>query len=550
MNASTLRSRLDLMVWTGISVSVIVLLERLRAPRIFFHDEWAFVLGRRGNGLETFLEPHNGHLSALPVLAYKLGFAVFGLDHYRPYRVGALLVHALVATLVFVYVRRRLGSVAGIAVGAVMLLLGAGWQNILWPFQVGFMGSVGAGIAAWLALDRGDRRGDICASVALGVAFACSGLGIPIFIGTAARLVGQRSWQRLPRVLAVPGALYAVWYLAYGQSQGTWENVELLPRFVVDAAASSVAALFGRDLLWGRLLLGVVVGFAMALLIHRRTLAMSVVAPAVCASSYWLLSGYSRAQFGEPGASRYVYVGAALLILVLADLLEPLRGRVLVWSAVLTGILGVWGNWWVLHAGAGGLRESTQVTRTELRAVEWTASSVDPAYRPDTSRMPDVVAGAYLTAIADLGSPAASDAEVAGADNVTKSEVDRVSMQALRVALVAAPPPLDDTVDGEVIGDHAIVSAEEGLCTRVNIVSVDGLVTELLPLVGRSVTVTSTDEAIEVRLRRYADTYPSQSFGTIGAGMSASISIPPDAAPVTQWRIELRSLSDVTVCGR
>jgi len=43
----------------------------LGANLTFFYDEWAFVLKRRGHSLDTFLAPHNEHLSLIPIAVYK-----------------------------------------------------------------------------------------------------------------------------------------------------------------------------------------------------------------------------------------------------------------------------------------------------------------------------------------------------------------------------------------------------------------------------------------------------------------------------------------------
>jgi hypothetical protein len=34
---------------------------------IFYLDEWAFITGRLGGGVDTYLRPHNEHLMAFPV---------------------------------------------------------------------------------------------------------------------------------------------------------------------------------------------------------------------------------------------------------------------------------------------------------------------------------------------------------------------------------------------------------------------------------------------------------------------------------------------------
>ena len=77
----------------------------------FYFDEWNFVLERRAWGLDALLEPHNEHLSLVPVLIYKALFSTLGIDAYAPYRVAGVVVHLIVLVLLFVYARRRVGDV-------------------------------------------------------------------------------------------------------------------------------------------------------------------------------------------------------------------------------------------------------------------------------------------------------------------------------------------------------------------------------------------------------------------------------------------------------
>ena len=106
--------------------------------------------------------PHNEHLSLVPVLVYKLLFSTVGTDSYVPYRVAGLLLHCGVAALLFAYARRRVGELLALGAAAIVLFLGTAWPDVLWPFQIGFLGSLAAGIGALLALDREDtpRRRD------------------------------------------------------------------------------------------------------------------------------------------------------------------------------------------------------------------------------------------------------------------------------------------------------------------------------------------------------------------------------------------------------
>ena len=204
---------------------------------------------------------------------------------------------------------------------------------------------------------------------------------------------------RARAVLVPPTFLYGLWYLEYGESQGALDNVPRLPRYVVDEAASSLAALVGRDILWGRVLLGFVIGVIVMAFIAGRRISLCVVAPAVALVANWVLVGYSRADLGEPASSRYVYVGAVYVLVIAADALHEWRGRTLSYATVGFAVIGIWGNWAVLHHGAEGLRWSTTFTRNELPRGQWAADTVDPTFRPNPVFMPPVSAGPYLEAV-------------------------------------------------------------------------------------------------------------------------------------------------------
>ena len=58
----------------------------------FWRDEWAFILNRRGSGLDTYLDPFVEQLLAIPVAIYKLLIAIFGIESPIPFQVASTLV--------------------------------------------------------------------------------------------------------------------------------------------------------------------------------------------------------------------------------------------------------------------------------------------------------------------------------------------------------------------------------------------------------------------------------------------------------------------------
>jgi hypothetical protein len=533
------RVRADVVIWIIVAAAGLIFLERQHVPRTFFIDEWSVVLYRRSNGIHTWLDPHNGHLVLVPVVIYRVMLAIFGMNHYRPYRFVGIIAHLAVATVLYRYVRSRQGAIIAVAVGTLFLFLGSGWEVIYQPFTINSMIPAAAGIWAWSMLDRRTRNADFSATGALAIGLASGGLGICLLLGTAARLAVGREWRRLLWIVAAPAALYALWYLTFGESQGSLHNIVRLPRYIVDEAASSFAGLAGRDPLWGRIALGVAIGLSIPPLVrvvHRLRSGgygieqnavdnrwISVVAPVVALLVNWLLVGYSRADLGEAESSRYVYVGVLLLLLAAADIGRP--GSTPTKNAVVVVLcaIGVWGNWYALRSGPVSMRNTSAVSRVELRAVEWAAATVSPDYRVDDQRLPGVTAGVYLPAVTEFHSAAATDGEVEATDSAFGAEVDRVSLEAGRFAADPA----------DRVSACAIPAAAGSITVRA----------------GDSIVVTAGADPVEVRLVRYAPMAPADPQATIAPGQTETLTLPIDTAPRQEWQVDLRSSAAFEVCG-
>ena len=509
--------------WAALCIVVVALLDHERAPSTFFYDEWGFVQWRRGWSFDGFLQPHAGHFVAVPVLIYRTLFELVGLTHYRAFRLVGIASHLAVATAVFAYVKHRTHVVLAGSAATATALLGAGWQNIYFPFSLAQTLPLALGILAWTLVGRADRRGDAGAMTALLVAVMCNGVGVSMLVGTATRFAARREWRRAAVVLAPATTVFAFWYLWYGHSAGSISNVPQVPRYAADMAAGGAGALFGRDLLWGRILLGVLVGAAGS---RWRTLGRAA-APLGCLVGTMVLVAYNRVQMGDPTASRYAYVMAVLLLLILADVLTNIRlPRVALPMGIALCTLSVWGNWAVLHRGALGLRIDSSIAGMELRAVEWAKASVDERFEPDHHRMPFNFAGPYLRAVADLGSPAATEQEVLSAPDSTRQLVDQVSVGALAVFAEGDQLPIDvqmqcDTTSGRI---------------------------ELPLAVGQHLRVESITGTVEIRLRRIADTFPADPSYTVSLGRLIDFAIPADNAPSQQWTVQIDAESEFLIC--
>ena len=406
-------NRAVLLAWAVAVLLSLRWLDGLGAGRTFFFDEWNFVVERWRFEPDTFLAPHNGHLSVVPASVFYAMFEVVGLDNYRVFRVLGLLVHVAVATSVLVYVRRRLGPLAGLGAGVAILLLGTGWQNILWPFQIGFMGSVLFFVLGLLLLERGSQRADVGVSACVALALGCSGVGVAAAGAVLVETLFTRPWRRWWIALA-PLTLYAFWYLVYGESQADLGNLDVVSGYVSTSGSAALAGLYDLTLDWGRLGLGVLVGLAAAALLHRRGVSPRVLALIAMLAAFWGLTALSRGQFGDPGASRYVYVGAVVIVLLVAELVPTRLSRTVAIGGLFLGLLSAWATNDVMRAGAGGLRQEGEIIGAELAVLEAFGQDVGADYPIDSVHAPGLLAGEYLEAIDGIGSSPAFDVQDIG----------------------------------------------------------------------------------------------------------------------------------------
>ncbi len=125
----------------------------------FWFDEWDFLTRGFAGRPIGLLVPHNEHWSTIPILIYRALFSVFGLRSYQPY-IGVLLIaHIAVAHLLWrLMLRSEVEQWVATTASALFLVLGAAYENIVWAFQIGFVGSFAFGLGAVLVVD-GQRGG-------------------------------------------------------------------------------------------------------------------------------------------------------------------------------------------------------------------------------------------------------------------------------------------------------------------------------------------------------------------------------------------------------
>ena len=297
----------------------------------FYFDEWSFITQAPDANFSWIFRPHNEHPAVLFRIAYRALLAAAGLRTYVPYMAVLVALHLANVLLTFELVRRRSGDLVAMCAAALLLVLGAGWEDFLWAFQMAWLASTALGMGMLIALLRG-RVAVAAALLTLSLAF--SGIGAVFAIAATAFLTLQPDRRRL-LWLAPVAVLVLTWYGLFGYTANhpnpppTAGNVLLLPAYVSWGLAQSAGGVIGIGGAgaWAVLPAALVI---VAWTWRRRGIDAFAISVAMALIGFYVVTGMSRAQLGwqQSGSSRYVYIGSALWILLLSDAARsvPWRG--------------------------------------------------------------------------------------------------------------------------------------------------------------------------------------------------------------------------------
>jgi hypothetical protein len=523
----------------------------LMAGQTFFQDTWGFLLYREGISADSFLAPHNEHIAVMPVAINKASIALFGMTTAVPEQVVMALAVVTTALLLYLYLRRRLGAWPALIGAVLFLYLGPAWADMIWPFQLGFVGSALFGVAMLLALDRGDRLGDAWATCLLVLSLSFSSLGLSFLAAAVVDLFARRRGQWLSRVYvaAIPALLYAAWWVGWGhdaERHVTLSNVLTAPRYALEGAASAVEALLGLNKAgadaavppeWGIPVLVALIVLAVFAQVRRPGVPRSFWPVAAAATTNWLLEAFSSMPGREAYQNRYMYAGALFVLLLAAELLRDVR---LTRRAMLVGggiaLLAVAANLIAFREGGRWLDEQTLLTRGDLGAVEIARRTVDPGFVlssdvAGTGSLAIVSAGLYLRAIDEHGSPAYDPGELADAPPEARHQADVV---------LAAALPISTAVEQDRatwLGNECVTLAG-GEASRF---------TEV-PLSPGTVSIdVAAGPPAALSMRRFAGGEFPAALDDAPGGAVTLLRIPRDEASL-RWYLHVESRQRATVC--
>jgi hypothetical protein len=478
---------------------------------------------------------------------------------YALIRVISVLVVLATALVLFLLLRRRLPVIVALAPIPVVLLLGSAWEGLLWPASVFTFGlAVAFGLGALLALERGERGGDI-AACALIVASLCSHTTGLAFLAAAVVAVLVRD-DRFDRawIVLLPALAYTLWWVwsrQYADSDLIDPlNVLLIPSFAVNSLAAVLASLtglsadldsIGTDRIvftsgWGQVL--AVIGLiALGWRLARGRVPASLWAALAALTVYWALLGLvlDPNESRVPETNRYIYPAAVLVVLVAGAAAAGARfSRPAVIAVLAVAVFSLMTNVRQLLDTERVLSSYATLARADLAMVELGGDAIPADFNfnavpelqgPVPEQLPATV-GPYLNSVERFGSFAYSIDEVLEQDADTRLAADRVLARLLSLSLQPAgdtPPPGD--------------------CERFTLdqASPQGIELEA------GETFLRPSATVQASLGRFADDYPVE-LGELAADTPVVLAIPADAnadAADVPWRLLLAGSGRVDLCS-
>lgn len=303
----------------------------------FFLDEFDFLARRHLSRPSTILAPWWGHLVALPAVAYRLLFAVWGVSTYLPYQLLAIAGHLGVVVVVWA-TATRLGARRAVAtLGIVpLLLLGSGRPNLLLGFQITLTAALALGLVQ-LNLALHDRPGigrDLLGLACGAAALLCSGVSLATTFGVGCAVLVLRGWRPALLHVAPLATAYLAW-AAWAPHEPYVRGPALTrasPGFAWDMVSAGLRGLGGSPV--AAVAVTVVAAIGAVGTVRgpradplRAALVLGLLAGGAAFVAATTLTRAGVELHGGPGEQRYVYIVVAFALPAVLAGIEDLLGR-------------------------------------------------------------------------------------------------------------------------------------------------------------------------------------------------------------------------------
>ena len=387
----------------------------------FRNDEWTFLIQRRDVTIEALLIPWNEHLTLVPALLYALLIHAFGVPSYVPFLLPVVVLHIALVAGAFLLLRRPLGWVLATGAATVLAVPGAGSENLLWAFQMGFLASLAGSMVAVAGARAVTPTPLTRAATVGGAVIAVASSAVGLFSVGSILLWAIASRRRYAAVdLAVPLLVWVAWFATYGrmglQSVGHPFSAEALSN-VIPYVSAGLSSGFGDALSIG-ISFGAVAACGAGVLLGLAWIrGYDVLGPAAFAVGIlgmYVTVALFRSQLGQEAVpGRYAYVFQVFVILGLA--LLPHVPGLPVWarsSRTIPLFIGLVllitvGHAFTAVGVASEFIEELSTVRTRLAVVD--ALRTSPDLNPNALVLPEAWLGVsvseYQSLVEDAGSP-------------------------------------------------------------------------------------------------------------------------------------------------
>lgn len=522
-----------------VAAALILYLGRRTGPT---PDEVSFFVTTPSFSVREAIDPYGGHLILTTRAVYRALLEIFGSD-YVTFRILAAATVLTTVGLFYAFASRTIGRVAALAPCFVLLVFGSDTVHVLAGNSFTVLLPIACGIGALLAIERGDRLGDVAACALLVLATVTYSTGLALIVAIAVAILLRPDRRRRMWVAVLPVALYVAWW-AWSQTlpdQGggiVSSNVLLIPAWSFDSLAAVLGSTVGLNHRFAGspapLQAGPPLALAAlaALLWRARTGSLPrAVWPAVAAvTALWALQCLAATDADNyPSSPHYMFPGALLVLLVAVQAARGLR-----WSPAALVLLfavaavGVATNTALLRTNAAGSRTEAAQTKATLTGLDLAGRSANPDF---------VFRGVKVN---PLLAYALANANHPTADYLTASG---------RYGALGTSPSPDPTITDSVLVAALGLRLErptsevgsEG-CVRVGARRPGPVSFPLAP--GSTVVVKGASGAVTVRRFSGVATVP---IGTASPAQPVMIRLPRDRAPDRPWQLSTAGRS-VRVC--
>ncbi len=534
----------------------VVFLFWLQRDLAFADDSFNWLALSGVGSTKVLIEPYGGHLIFIPLVTFKAILALFGAS-YTAFGVVQIALLLTLSALLYEYGKRRVGPLLALPAAVIVLFLGSSWNVLMQPMLgIQFLCALVPGVAALLALERDDRRGDIAACVLLALATFGFEMGLAFVVGAGVSVALRRDRWRRAWIVGIPLVIYGIWRIwatKHGSSGIHLSNLLWIPAYAVDSLGVVVVSLFGRfywvgsgqltylhlvgfdtdRLAEGLVLLGFeVLGIFLAVRrLRRRGPLPALFWVAVAALvTLWIEQGLALSPDRTPGEIRYIFPDTVVFLLVAVEAARGIRTTRLTTTIALgLTVLAVVGNVPRFKEGRDVLAAYSPPANAAITVIELGGSHVSPTFDPALDA-PEAFApgrGAYVGAgsiqevSAKFGSPGYSISGLLNQSEAVRESADLVAARALRLKIAPKGP-----------GANPLCHPGKAKTDEV-----------ALPRGGAVLAVRRNSR---LTLRRFGDRYVTD-LGRLSTGRAAALRIPGDAANVP-WRAYAPTADGLAVC--